>query len=102
MIISIILATVGAVIGSWCAPYLDGAERIIFGIFLFLWIGAMVIIAFIQEKNIKKRIEQLEQKTQNIIEWENLVTKVLKAMADTIQEHDETLEKYSEVGENNE
>lgn len=101
MIISIFLAAIGIGIAFWCEPYLEGANRIIFGIFLFLWVSIAVIIALTQERNVKKRIESLEQKAIKTYEWASSVMDMLRPMIGSIQTHDQILKEIcNEVREN--
>lgn len=101
MIISIFLAAIGIGIAFWCEPYLEGANRIIFGIFLFLWVSIAVIIALTQERNVKKRIESLEQRAIKTYEWASCVMDMLRPMIGSIQTHDQILEEIcNEVREN--
>ena len=101
MIISIFLTAIGIGIAFWCEPYLEGTNRIIFGIFLFLWVSIAVIIALTQERNVKKRIESLEQRAIKTYEWANCVMNILSPMADSVQTHDRILKEIcNEVREN--
>ncbi len=101
MIVSIFLAAIGIGFAFWCEPYLEGANRIIFGVFLFIWISAAVVIAITQERNMKKRIELLEHKAIKTFEWATSVMDMLRPMVGSIQTHEEILKEIcSEVREN--
>lgn len=93
MIVSIFLAAATIAIGFWCAPYLEGADRIVFGIFLFILTSVAIISAVVKEYKMREKIELLEQKAIKTFEWATSVMEMLRPMVGSIQTHEEILEE---------
>lgn len=87
MIYSIFSALIGFLIACWCAPSIQSiGTKIFFGFTIFLWIGASIIISVIQEKKMKKRIEDLEKINRQIFKWADSTTKTINSLVQTNQE----------------
>ena len=87
MIYSIFSALIGFLIACWCAPAIQSiGTKILFGFAIFLWIGASIIISVIQEKKMKKRIEDLEKINKQIFKWANSTTRTINSLVQINQE----------------
>ena len=87
MIYSIFSALIGFLIACWCAPEIQSiGTKILFGFIIFLWIGASIIISVIQEKKMKKRIEDLEKINRQFFKWADSTTKTINGLVQTNQE----------------
>ena len=87
MIYSIFSALIGFLIACWCAPSIQSTgTKIFFGLIMFLWIGASVIISIIQEKKMKKRIEDLEKINKQIFKWADSTTRTINSLVQINQE----------------
>ena len=87
MIYSIFSALIGFLIACWCAPEIQSiGTKIFFGFIMFLWIGASIIISVIQEKKMKKRIEDLEKINRQFFKWADSTTKTINSLVQTSQE----------------
>lgn len=86
MIYSIFSALIGFLIACWCAPEIQSTgTKVFFGFIMFLWIGASIIISVIQEKKMKKRIEDLEKINRQIFKWADSTTKTINSLVQTNQ-----------------
>ena len=87
MVYSIFSALIGFLIACWCAPSIQSiGTKILFGFAIFLWIGASIIISVIQEKKMKKRIEDLEKINKQIFKWADSTTRTINSLVQTNQE----------------
>ena len=87
MIYSIFSALIGFLIACWCAPEIQSiGTKIFFGFIMFLWIGASIIISVIQEKKMKKRIEELEKINRQFFKWADSTTRTVNSLVQTSQE----------------
>lgn len=87
MIYSIFSALIGFLIVCWCAPSIQSTgTKVFFGLIMFLWIGASIIISVVQEKKMKKRIEDLEKINRQIFKWADSTTKTINGLVQTNQE----------------
>ena len=87
MIYSIFSALIGFLIACWCAPAIQSiGTKVFFGLIIFLWIGASIIVAIVQEKKIKKKIEELEKINKQFFKWADSTTKTVNSLVQTSQE----------------
>lgn len=87
MIYSIFSALIGFLIACWCAPAIQSiGTKVFFGFTIFLWIGASIIISVVQEKKMKKRIEDLEKINRQFFKWADSTTKTINSLVQTNQE----------------
>lgn len=87
MIYSIFSALIGFLIACWCAPAIQSVgTKVFFGFIIFLWIGVSIIISVVQEKKMKKRIEDLEKINRQLFKWADSTTKTINSLVQTSQE----------------
>lgn len=87
MIYSIFSALIGFLIACWCAPEIQSiGTKIFFGLIMFLWIGASIIISVIQEKKMKKRIEDLEKINKQFFKWADSTTRTVNGLVQASEE----------------
>lgn len=87
MIYSIFSALIGFLIACWCAPSIQSiGTKIFFGLIMFLWIGASVIVAILHEQKMKKRIEDLEKINKQIFKWADSTTRTINSLVQINQE----------------
>ena len=87
MIYSIFSALIGFLIACWCAPEIQSiGTKVFFGLIMFLWIGASVIVAVLHEQKMKKRIEDLEKVNERFYCWAKTTEKIVRNLAQTNEE----------------
>ena len=87
MVYSIFSALIGFLIACWCAPEIQSiGTKIFFGLIMFLWIGASVIVAILHEQKMKKRIEDLEKINKQIFKWADSTTRTINSLVQINQE----------------